>query len=65
MKIEELRKEYNEVDKSERNGWILIDFPSSFAQAKLLETTLSGFVPKQECELIDREKQMNDACLLV
>ena len=64
-KIEEYRKEIEKLDDVERNGWILIDFPSTFAQAKLLETALSGFVPKQESEPIDREQQIEDAFLLV
>lgn len=45
-KIEELQKESDKLDDIQRNGWILIDFPSTFAQAKLLETALSGFVPR-------------------
>jgi adenylate kinase family enzyme len=42
----------------EKNGWILVDFPSTYAQAKLLETALSGFVPSSELEQIDREKEI-------
>ena len=45
-KIDELKREHDSIDEVERNGWILLDFPSTFAQAKLLENTLSGFVPK-------------------
>jgi len=44
-KIDELRKEIEALDAVEKNGWILIDFPSTFAQAKLLETALSGYLP--------------------
>jgi adenylate kinase family enzyme len=29
-------------------GWVLIDFPQSYAQAKLLEQALSGYIPKEE-----------------
>jgi adenylate kinase family enzyme len=32
----------------EKNGWVLVDFPSNFAQAKLLEAALSGYIPKSE-----------------
>lgn len=64
-KIDELKKEHDSIDALEKNGWILLDFPSSFAQAKLLETALSGFVPRQEQDLIDREREIKDAYLLV
>jgi len=64
-KIDELKKEHDSIDALEKNGWILLDFPSNFAQAKLLETALSGFVPRQEQDLIDREREINDAYLLV
>lgn len=57
-KIDELLRESAKLDEVERNGWILLDFPSTFAQAKLLETALSGFVPKQEQDDIEREKQL-------
>ena len=43
----------------------MLDFPSTFAQAKLLETALSGFVPTQEQNPIPREKNLSDAFLLV
>lgn len=43
----------------------MLDFPSTFAQAKLLETALSGFVPQVELTPINREQQIKDAFLLV
>lgn len=46
-------------------GWILVDFPCSYSQAKLLEKALSGYEPEEELELIERQKQLNDAILLV
>lgn len=49
----------------EKNGWVLVDFPSTFAQAKLLETALTGYLPAEECEQVTREKQIEDAYLLV
>ena len=42
----------------DRKGWILVDFPTNYAQAKLLEAALSGFVPSKEQEKIDREAQI-------
>lgn len=43
----------------------MIDFPSTYAQAKLLETALSGYITPTEQDPIDREKQSEDAFLLV
>jgi hypothetical protein len=43
----------------------LVDFPSTYAQAKLLETALSGYVPSSEKDPIDRERELKDAFLLV
>jgi adenylate kinase family enzyme len=40
-----MHEEIRNAHKVEKNGWILVDFPSTFAQAKLLETALSGYVP--------------------
>ena len=65
VKINELQAEIDESKKIEKNGWILLDFPSTFAQAKLLETALSGYVPSQEMDSIPREKNLSDAFLLV
>ena len=48
-----------------QNGWVLLDFPASFAQAKLLEQALSGFVPAPEQERTEREAQAEEARLLV
>lgn len=65
VKINELQAEIEKSHKIEKNGWILLDFPSTFAQAKLLETALSGYVPSQEMDSIPREKNLSDAFLLV
>jgi hypothetical protein len=35
----------DKLQEPEKNGWVLVDFPSNFAQAKLLETALTGYVP--------------------
>jgi len=37
------------------NGWVLVDFPCSYAQAKLLEEALSGFKPLDELVPTARE----------
>lgn len=47
------------------DGWVLVDFPCSYAQAKLLEEALSGYRPHEELESTDREKETKDALLLV
>jgi len=51
----------NDADK----GWVLLDFPSSYAQAKLLEEALTGYKPQQELDSIQRDIEMEDAFLLV
>ena len=30
----------------DNNGWVLVDFPTNFEQAKLLEEAFSGFIPE-------------------
>jgi hypothetical protein len=64
-KIDELNKEIEKENEIPRNGWILVDFPATYAQAKLLETALSGYVTPTEQEPIDREQYTKDAFLLV
>lgn len=46
-------------------GWVLIDFPNTYNQAKLLEKELSGFRPQDEIELTDLEKKLESASLIV
>lgn len=53
------------MEKLPTNGWVLVDFPCSYAQAKLLEEALSGYRPQEELEPTDREKETKDALLLV
>lgn len=53
------------MEKMPTNGWVLVDFPCSYAQAKLLEEALSGYRPHEELEPTDREKETKDALLLV
>lgn len=53
------------MDTLQTNGWVLVDFPCSYAQAKLLEEALSGFKPHEELETTEREKASEEALLLV
>lgn len=55
----------NEQRKGEDRGWILVDFPATFSQAKLLEKALSGYEPEEDLELTERQKMLNDSALLV
>jgi len=60
-----LNLEMADMEKLPTNGWVLVDFPSSYAQAKLLEEALSGYRPHEELEPTEREKEIKDALLLV
>lgn len=40
---EKLQKDLDELRKFKANGWILVDFPRTLNQAKLLEERLTGF----------------------
>ena len=53
------------MDQLPVDGWILVDFPCSYSQAKLLEKALSGFKPLEELEPIQRETEAKEALLLV
>lgn len=44
---------------------MLVDFPCSYAQAKLLEEAMSGYKPTKEMEPIKRDTEMEEAFLLV
>ena len=52
----------NIIDEMKKNqevkqqGWVLVDFPCSYPQAKLLEKALSGYEPEEELELTERQK---------
>jgi len=39
-----LQEELDKINKVKKNGWILLDFPRTLTQAKLLEKGLSGYV---------------------
>lgn len=59
-----LEEELKGLQTIEKNGFILVDFPSSFAQAKILEERLSGYKAGAELDPISRENALNDARLL-
>jgi len=40
-----LEIEIAEMETIQKDGWVLVDFPCSYAQAKLLEEALSGYKP--------------------
>ena len=45
-------------------GWILLDFPQTYEQAKLLERELSGFQPSDEYPLTQLEEKLRRAQFL-
>lgn len=56
----DLEKEMSELDSLPVNGWVLVDFPCNYAQAKLLEEALSGYKPIEELEVTELEIQTKD-----
>ena len=60
-----LTDEKTKLEAEGQNGWVLLDFPSSYAQAKLLEEALSGYKPDQELDPVQRDIEMEEAFLLV
>jgi len=63
--IEEKRAELEQIKVIENNGWILVDFPTNFSQAMLLEQALSGYQLPADLQPTQREREANDAELLV
>jgi adenylate kinase family enzyme len=59
------KKNHDEVGFKKEQGWVLVDFPCTYAQAKLLEKALSGYEPEEDLEFTNRQKLINDATLLV
>ena len=45
---EKLTAELEDVRRFKPVGWVLIDYPKTLNQIKLLETELSGYVPKSD-----------------
>ena len=60
-----LSDELETLRSTEPLGWILVDFPCNYAQAKLLEEAMSGYKPSQELSPIQRDTEMEEAFLLV
>jgi hypothetical protein len=48
--IQEVQARLNSIQTIENNGWVLVDFPANFSQAKLLEKALSGYQLSEEME---------------
>lgn len=62
---EYIKKSLETIGDMKEQGWVLVDFPCTYAQAKLLEKALSGYQPEEDMEITERQKQLNDAMLLV
>ena len=62
---QELNEEKASLEVEGQAGWVLVDFPTSYAQAKLLEEALSGYKPEQELDPIQREIELEEAFMLV
>lgn len=60
-----LQEELDGLKTTEANGWVLVDFPCNYAQAKLLEEAMSGYKPTPELDPITRDTEMEEAFLLV
>lgn len=46
-------------------GWVLVDFPHTYDQAKLLEEALTGFLPKDQRNALLYEEKLEKAKILV
>ena len=62
---QELNQEKASLEVEGDAGWVLVDFPTSYAQAKLLEEALSGYKPEKELDPIEREIELDEAFMLV
>lgn len=63
--LQDAKAELEGIQNVERNGWILVDFPTTFGQAMLLEKALSGYQIPQDLEPTQREQESEEARLLV
>lgn len=63
--IEEKEEEIRQIKTIPNNGWILVDFPTNFGQAMLLEKALSGYQMPADLEQTQRELEAQEAKLLV
>ena len=48
--IKDCEAQIEKTQSINKNGWILIDFPTNFAQAMLLEKALSGYQMPEDLE---------------
>ena len=62
--ITALQQELESIKDISKNGWILIDFPTNFSQAVLLEKALSGYQIKEDLEKTQRETEQEEANML-
>lgn len=60
-----LGEEMDALKVTDPIGWVLVDFPCNYAQAKLLEEATSGYKPTLELEATQRGQEMEEAFLLV
>ena len=63
--IQEIQKELQQIKMIENNGWILVDFPTNFSQAMLLEKALSGYQMPADLGSKQRDLEYKDANLLI
>ncbi len=63
--LSETQDQLEDLQKVEKNGWVMVDFPCNMAQAKLLEKYLSGYEHPKECGLVRRGELLDEAAVLV
>ena len=60
-----LNEELEVLKCTDAMGWVLVDFPCNYAQAKLLEEAMSGFKASAELDPISRYQEMEEAFQIV
>lgn len=63
--IRQQEEERERIKQISTSGWILIDFPTNFSQAMLLERALSGYQIKEDLAKTQREAEQEEANMLV
>ena len=63
--LKQNQTELQQIQDVPKTGWILIDFPTSFSQAMLLEKALSGYQQVEDLEKTEREREQEAANSLV
>ena len=56
--------ELNKLNSTSYTGFVLVDFPANYEQAKLFETKLSNFIPEIEREIFEIYKVKDNFSLL-